>query len=295
MSKEKKQKYYAADQDKLQKKLAEIGQGDFFKPKEGENRVRILPPWNKNGLWFQEATLHYGLNNEKGQERGFPCLKQFGKDCPICEKIEELKEGGSEDKKMAERIGTRTKFYANVLDRKTNAVLIWGFSRKTLGILLGYDSDKEDYGDITNPETGFDIVIDRTGTGKLDTRYQIRCKPKSSEVDMEEVELHNLSQEVIDDMDEEELQEIVEANFGMAKKSKKKSSDEDEDDEEEDEEEAPKKKKSKDSDDEDEDDEEEPRKKKAKKDEDEDEDEEEEEDEPKKKKKSKKEDDEDED
>jgi hypothetical protein len=277
MSKEeKKQKYYAADSDKIQKKLAEIGQGDFWKAKQGPNRIRILPPWNKKGLWFQEATLHYGLNNENGKERGYPCLKQFDKECPVCAKIEELKEGGTEDKKMAERIGPKTKFYANILDRKTGAVLIWGFSRKTLGILLGYDSDKEDYGDITNPETGFDIVVEREGTTKNDTRYAIRCKPKPSEVDMDEVELHNLSQEVIEDMEEEELEEIVEANFGMGKKKKsKKSSDEDE--EEDEEEEEPRKKKSKESDEEE--------------DEEEDEDEGDEEESPKKKKKAKKEED----
>ena len=285
--KEKKQKYYAADSEKIQQKLAEIGQGDFFKPKEGPNRVRILPPWNKKGLWFKEATLHYGLNDDSGRERGYPCLKRFDKECPVCAKIEELKEGGTEDKKMADRIGPRTKFYANVLDRKTGNVLIWGFSRKTLGVLLGYDSDKEDYGDISNPESGFDIVVERTGTTRNDTRYQVRCKPKPSEVDMEAIELHNLDTEVVEDMEEEALEEIVEANFGMGKKKKKKSSDEDEeeDDEEEEEEEEPKKKKKKDEDDEENEDE----------DDEENEEEEDEENEEKPKKKKKKEDDEDED
>uniref|UniRef100_A0A6M3K1K7 Bacteriophage T4 Gp32 single-stranded DNA-binding domain-containing protein n=2 Tax=viral metagenome TaxID=1070528 RepID=A0A6M3K1K7_9ZZZZ len=281
--KEKKQRYYTADSEKIQKKLAEIGQGDFFKPKEGPNKIRILPPWSKSGLWFKEATLHYGLNDDSGRERGYPCLKQFDKDCPICAKIEELKEGGTEDKEMAKRIGPRTKFYANVLDRKTGGVLIWGFSRKTLGVLLGYDSDKEDYGDITNPESGFDVVVERTGTTKNDTRYQIRCKPKPSEVDMDTVDLHDLDKEVIDDLDEEALEEIVEANFGMGKKKKKKHADEDEEEEDE-EEESPKKKKSKSEDDEDEDEEDEeeeeekPKKKKHKKDEDDEEDEEDEDD-----------------
>ena len=91
----KKKKYYSANRDRLQKKMDSLDTGRFFKPKEGKNTVRILPPWSKEGLWYKEATLHYGLNNEEGKSRGYPCLKQFGEDCPICEVVSKLA-GGDE-------------------------------------------------------------------------------------------------------------------------------------------------------------------------------------------------------
>jgi len=258
----KKQKYFETDSEKIQKKLEELGTGTFFKAKEGKNIVRILPPWSKEGIWYKEATLHYGLKNESGKERAYPCLKMFDEECPVCSKRDELLEGGEEDKKIADQLRPRTKYYANVLDRTSNKIMIWGFSAKTLSILLSYTSDP-DYGDISNPEEGFDIVIERTGTGRMDTRYQIRMKPKPSEVDMEEAgTLFNLDKEVVDDMEENALEEIVEQNFGeeiASKKKKKKVEDEDDEDDDEDdeeeEEEKPKKKKSKKGDDDDEEDE----------------------------------------
>ena len=282
---EKKKKYYSADTEKMQKKLEQIGSGTFFKPKEGKNIIRILPPWSKAGLWYKEATLHYGLAVD-GKDRAVPCLKMFDKDCPVCAKREEFMEGSGEDKKLADKLRPRTKFYANILDRATNQVKIWGFSQKTLGVLLSYASDP-DYGDISDPESGFDLVVDRTGTTMTDTRYNIRVKPKPSEVDMDSLELHNLDLETVEEMEEEDLEEIVISNFGKVKKSKKDDDEEDEDEEDEEEDEPKKKKKSSDEDDEDDEDEdEEPKKKKkSSKDDEDDEDDDDEEDEPKKKKK----------
>jgi hypothetical protein len=294
--KDKKKKYYTADQDKLMKKMEELGSGDYFKPKEGKNVVRILPPWSDNGLWYKEATLHYGLKNEEGKERGYPCLKMFDKDCPICEKREELLAGSKEDKKVGEKLRARTKFYTNVLIPATGKVMIWGFSQKTLGTLLSYCGDP-DYGDISSPEEGFDVIINRTGTGKLDTRYDIRVRPKSSAIDEDSkwADLLKDLDTVVTEVDEGDLEEILELNFGATDSS---------DDDDEDDEDKPKRKKKDDEDEddekeEDEDDEEPRKKKKVKEDDDEDEedddDEDEEEEKPRRKKKKKVVDDEDED
>lgn len=248
----KKSKFYLADQEKIQKKLEELDSGTFFKPREGKNTIRILPPWSKEGIWYKEATTHYGLVNEAGQDRAYPCLRMYGEACPICEKMNELiKTGGKEDKKLADRIRPRTKYYANILDRKSGKVMIWGFTPKTLGILLSYCADP-DYGDISHPEEGFDVVVERTGTGRTDTKYQIRMRPKQTEAgDDWEEKLHDLDAEVNASMTTEELEDIIEMNFGTPKTKKVKKQvaedeEDDEDDEEEDdeeEEEKPKRKK----------------------------------------------------
>jgi len=234
-----KKKYYQADNEAIMKKLDELGSGTFFKAKEGKNQVRILPPWSKKGVWFKEATLHYGVADKKA----YPCLKMFGKECPICNKAEELQEGSDEDRKIAGRLKPKTKYYVNIVDRKSGKVKIWGFSAKILGTLLSYVGDP-DYGDITDPEEGYDVVIDRTGSGMTDTKYEVRCRPKPSEIDSEnwENEMHNLDTEVIDEVNESEIESVVEEKFGetLPKKSKKSKVDEDEEDDEDDEEEEDK-------------------------------------------------------
>jgi len=264
-----KHKYYTADPDKLQKKLESIGSGTYFKPKQGPNKIRILPPWSKEGIWYKEATLHYGLHDENDKERAYPCLKMFGERCPICDKREELLEGDGEDKKVADRLRPRTKFYANILDLKTNKVMIWGFSQKILGTLLSYESDPDHCDNkLTDPDEGFNVVVEREGTTKNDTRYQVRVKPKPSAIEAEDWEDHlfNLDTEVIEEMSKDDLEDVLTANFGSSGKRRK--------DEDDDEDEPRKKKKHEEEDDEDE----EPRKKHKKSDEEEDDDKEDEDD-----------------
>lgn len=281
------------DMDKINKKMSELGSGLYFKPREGKNVIRVLPPWNDKGLFYFETTLHYGLQHE-GKQRAYPCLG--ADECPICEAIEKMEEeGGAEDVKLAKRLKSRTKYYTNIIDLKTGKVLIWGFSRKILSTLLSYMSDP-DWGDITDPDEGFDVVVERTGT-KLDTKYEIRVKPRSSEISIDdwEEQMKNLPEEVVDDIDADALEDIVDENFGSSKKKKHRDDDEDEeprkkrrdDSDDDDDDERPKKKKKDDDDDDDDfdekddDDDDEKPKKKRPRDEDEDED-----DRPRKKKKS---------
>ena len=230
-----KPKYFVADQSKLQQKLDELGTGTFFKPKEGKNTVRILPPWSDSGLWYKEATMHYGLANLEGKERAQPCLKMFGNACPVCEARMELEKGTQEDKKAADRIRPRTKYYTNILEGKSGKVMIWGFTPKTLGILLSYCSDP-DYGDISHPEEGFDVVIERQGTTRTDTKYQIRLRPKATAIEVEgwDAQMHNLDAEVVDEMEYDELLSIVESNFGTVKATNPKEGEETDDDDEDD-------------------------------------------------------------
>ena len=279
--------------DKLKKAADELGSGKYWKPKEGKNIIRILPPWNDEGLFYFEAALHYGFK-DGAKTKAYPCLAMYEQECPICEFAKKL---AKEDKQMAGGITSRKKFYANIIDRNSNNVMIWGFSMKVLRTLLAYVQDP-DWGDFTDPEEGHDIVVERTGSGKLDTKYEVRIKPKPSEICLNnwESKVIDLSTEVVEEADEDVLLQAIEDNYGKGAGSKKKNEDDDDNDDDN-EEEHKKKKKSSEDDDEDEDKEDDEDNKKSKKSSKEsDDDEEEEEDEPKKKKKSKEdEDDEDED
>ena len=262
----KKSKVYKTDMDLIDKKLGEIGSGKFWKPKEGKNVIRILPPWNDEGLFYLEATLHYGFESE-GKKKAYPCLGR-GK-CPICQYASQLSEGSSEDMKLAKRIQAKTKYYANIFDRKTEKVSIWGFSRKTLGSILGFMADKEDGADITDPEEGHDVIVMRTGTGFNDTKYEIRIRPRDSEVEDYEEGMFNLSEEVLEEASARDLKDAIKESFG-------ESSDDDDDD---DDDKPKKKKKHRDDDDDDDDngdddddDDDKPKKKKKHRDDDDDDD-----------------------
>lgn len=238
-----KGKIYKTDMDKIQKKLEEIGSGTFWKALEGKNVIRVLPPWNDKGLFYFEATLHYGLRRE-GKERALPCLGKG--ECPICRGIKDLAEGSREDQKLAKRFGPRTKYYANILDRKTGKICIWGFSRTILSVLLSAMADEDDYGDITDPEDGFDVIVERSGTS-LDTKYQVRVRPKASEVgEIDWDSLFDLEDEVVEDVSEEELEEIVEENLsggdGSSKKKKRRGEDDDDNNGDDDDKKKPKSK-----------------------------------------------------
>lgn len=243
------------DMEKIKRQAEELGTGRWWKPKQGKNVIRILPPWDDGGLFYFETALHYGFQVE-GRNRAFPCLRVMGKkSCPACEVMTELKEGSAEDKKLASRLEPRRKFYVNLIDRANPEVVqVGSFSGKGLRTLLNYMQDP-DWGDFTDPEEGHDVVVERTGSTMTDTRYDIRIKPKPSEVGVEDWEekLVNLAEDVVEEIDEDEFQQIVDENFREAP-PKRKSSSRDEDDEEEtedeEEEETPPKRARKDEDDE---------------------------------------------
>ena len=93
--------------------------------------------------------------------------------------------------------------------------------------------DEDEAGDMTDPKNGYDIKIERTGTGQYDTSYSVRnCKPtKMDKKLLKVVDLQEIVKSQIKSYDE--LEEELDNFLNNA------SADDDDDDE-------PKKKKSKD-------------------------------------------------
>lgn len=266
MAKDKGKKLPRTDLEESIKGLDEVGRTDFFTPKEGKNTIRILP-WKR--IFYFKASLHYGFKRVggAGREMAYPCLftvDEDAKSCPICDYHEELGKSTSDKKiKLAGRIRLVTKYYVNVIDRDrpSEGIRMYGFSGKMMRTLRGYLED-EDYGDITDPEEGKDVIITREGTGFTTTSYDLRVRAKSTPIDYPgwEEELHELDKEVLQQqVDRDFLKKKVNELKEMISGNK----------EEEEEEEKPKRSKK------DEDDGDKRRKPKKSKDEEEDEDEEE--------------------
>jgi hypothetical protein len=102
-------------------------------------------------------------------------------ECPVCEIVDGFwKAGDKASKKMAGELKARKSFWMNVIDRSdeekgpqifTPGVIIFGS-------LISIFNDP-DYGDFTDVDEGFDISIERTGTGR-ETEYEVRPKPRKS-------------------------------------------------------------------------------------------------------------------
>ena len=52
---------------------------------------------------------------------------------------------------------------------------VFAFGKMIYEQLRSIRNDPDSGGDFTHPETGFDIIIERTGSGKFDTAYDVRA------------------------------------------------------------------------------------------------------------------------
>ena len=297
--------------------------GGRFKLAEGENTLRILPRVkSKSTVPFYEYLVHREVGPNK---RFVRCGKKIdgSGECWLCDhKIPALEKSGSSQKhKMAAALQPKEQFVVQVgsVDPdsgKMSGPYLWtvstGGARSLAARLLGVlRSTKRDYID---PEKGYNLTIERTGTGMTDTVYGAptpdeeptevpekilnKAKPFSELIPAYSEEQQKAAYFGQDDR--EERSSRSEEDDSVKKKKKKREEEEETEDEEteeeeeetedEDEEEAPKKKKKKkdadeeeeetedeeeeETEDEDEEEEETPKKKKKKKSEDEDEDEE---------------------
>lgn len=231
MSKKDKTKR-RTDISKSVDEMGNLGGEDFFKPQPGKNTVRILPPWNDKGVFFFKAIQHYNVQEKGGP---VPCRTMIGKPCPICEALKNV------GKELARKAGPKTRFYMNVIDRKNpKGVKIWGVTARNMKKIKSAMEDP-DYGDITDPEDGRDVIVEIDDSSGGAPQYEIRPRVKTSEVDYDtwEDELHALDEEVVKSFpNDKEYRKLVEDAFDV------EAEEEDEEDEEE-EEEKPKKKKDK--------------------------------------------------
>jgi len=132
------------------------GGSNYWKPKDGETDIRILPPPGEDP--FVDFFLHYNVGNTPG----FLCPKRnFGEDCPVCNFANSLYNEGDEDStKLAKQLFPRERLYTAVLVRgEENAgPKIWSFGKTAYERMIELFLNK-DYGDLTDAESGTDLTI----------------------------------------------------------------------------------------------------------------------------------------
>jgi hypothetical protein len=170
----------AIDMSKMRAKMEALrnkgGGGDnvFWKPKDGEQAIRIVP--TPDGDPFKEYWFHYNL----GKNRGFLSpYRMYGIDDPLNSFVRSLfMDKTEESRKVALDLMAKQRFFAPVIVRgeEDKGVRIWGFGKRAYEQILSLVLNPE-YGDITDVDEGIDIVL-KYGKGDGDRYASTTLTPR---------------------------------------------------------------------------------------------------------------------
>jgi hypothetical protein len=171
------------DIQKIKDRLNQLQQttttsNSFWKPQPGKTQIRIVPyKFNKDNP-FIELYFHYSMGDNKTHISPI----SFGRPDPINEFASKLKSTGDRDEWIQGRkLEPKMRTFAPVVERgqEHEGIKFWGFGKTVYQELLGFIADP-DYGDITDPITGRDIVVERQTPAEAGNQYgktAIRVKP----------------------------------------------------------------------------------------------------------------------
>ncbi len=165
--------------DQMKRESQEMASGgDFWKAPEGKTSVRFLPP--KLGWPSPFVIQHQHFVRMPGQERpvSFCCPREHEKKpCVCCKKADALEtSGNSRDERMARNLRPQKRVMANIIVNpkdETAKPTIWTFGTRVFNQLKSIREDDEGGGNFLDPVKGFNIVVQRKGTGKDDTTYTL--------------------------------------------------------------------------------------------------------------------------
>ena len=154
----------------------------LWKPQPGKTQIRVVPyEFNKDNP-FIELFFHYNLNN-----RSYLSPISFGRPDPIEEFAQKLKgSGNKEDYQLSKKLEAKMRTFAPVIVRGEEAqgVRFWGFGKTVYQELLSIIADP-DYGDITDPVNGRDVVVEFISAEESGASFpttKIRVKPNQTPI-----------------------------------------------------------------------------------------------------------------
>ena len=154
----------------------------IWKPANGKSQIRIVPYKFNRDLPFIELYFHYNINNKT-----YLSPISFGRPDPIVEFAEKLKRtGDTDDWKAGKKMEPKLRTFVPVIVRgkENEGVKFWGFGKTVYQDILGYIADP-DYGDISDPMSGRDIVLEVTSAEESNASYPtttIRVKPATTKL-----------------------------------------------------------------------------------------------------------------
>ena len=186
----------------------------LWKPQPGKTQIRIVPyAFNKDNP-FIELFFHYNLNN-----RSYLSPISFGRPDPIEEFAQKLKGSGSkEDYQLSKKLEAKMRTFAPVVVRgeEKQGVKFWGFGKTVYQELLSILAHP-DYGDITDPVNGRDVVVEFISaeeSGASFPKTNIRVKPNQTPISedpdvLEVVKTQQDIKEIYQELSYEDLTEVL--------------------------------------------------------------------------------------
>lgn len=175
----------AIDLDAIKRKLNQLQtvgnrQNNLWKPEPGKQTIRIVPyQYNKDNP-FQELYFHYDLG-----KKNYLSPITYGKPDPVVEFTEKLKSSGNSDEwKLGKKMEPKMRTYVPIIVRgkESEGVKFWGFGKTVYTELLGFIADP-DYGDLSDPMNGRDIVVEfAPSEGGSYPKTAIRVKPNTTPI-----------------------------------------------------------------------------------------------------------------
>ena len=215
----------AIDMSKMKAKLDQLnnkgsGGANYFKMELGNTyEVRILP--TPDGDPFKQFFVHYRVGNSP------PFLspkRNFGEDDALDRFVRKLYDAGDDDsRQMARDLSAKARFFSPVIVRgqEENGPMVWSYSKTVYEELLKTVLDP-DFGDITDPDSGFDLKVTydkNSGKKYPETAVRPRREPSKLSKDQDQVEGWLASLPDIDAMQNrktpDEVEEILN-NFLMS-------------------------------------------------------------------------------
>jgi len=180
---------YRRSQEDMQNRANAV---PWLKVPVGRTILRVMPPW-ADGVptFYREQWSHHIANKDDPTKTiGVTCpRKEAQQSCPICDIVKALfATGDKTDEALAKAMNVGRRVLVNAVDltdpqRASKGVQVWGVPARTFDEqVLPMIADPDEGVDFTDPETGFNVIVDRTGTTKTDTRYRVTRKQQPSPV-----------------------------------------------------------------------------------------------------------------
>ena len=200
-----------AIEEEIKRKQFSSGRYTTWRPAQGKNKIRILPPWTDQGVnahqFWREIFIHFGIGPEDNQ-RTFSCPKKTlpgnASSCPICDQVDKLRKTTDPgDLEVAKSIQAKPRYYSNIIDlddltwtkeainelkaastpqdflpqEKNPKVQVFIYGPTILKELLDMYQDDLDICDL---QTGRDLILRKEGEG-LKTVYRVNApKPNKA-------------------------------------------------------------------------------------------------------------------
>jgi hypothetical protein len=189
-----------AIRDRLSK--ANQGGGSYWKPKPGDNHIRILEPVGDMGLEWINVGQHFLSQGEVHVCPKFTLEQR----CPICELVSELyAQGDDASKQTARKIQMSKSFWMNIIDRNNEmaGVQIFRAPKTVLDYIAALVTDPS-YNDfeqehfVFDAESGRDVNVKRVGTTMTDTKYSVVPAAKDTPLSKDAAQMDQWLEQAMD-------------------------------------------------------------------------------------------------